>query len=166
MSSAALCHWEFETPSFDAIWKPIAEDSSVDQSSCADASELEINSRLEEEIDRAFVMLEGEDPDDIEDGVRHSVATLNRAVLFLQKESEVYEQWFGKIAPVPSIDLGPNGSIDIHWKTPNRELLINIPADAIRKATFYGDNDHSDMIKGSFDPDTVDSRIALWLTGE
>jgi hypothetical protein len=41
---------------------------------------------------------------------------------------------------VISILPGPYGSIDLHWRTPKRELLINVPDDAEGPASYYGDD--------------------------
>jgi hypothetical protein len=38
------------------------------------------------------------------------------------------------------IVAGPEGSIDLHWKTADRELLINIPARSEEPIAYYGDD--------------------------
>ncbi len=65
------------------------------------------------------------------------------------------------VKPVePNIYHAPESSIDIFWKTENFTLLINIPRDITKKATFSGKNNLSgDEIKGSLDT----SKSADWL---
>src|SRR3989442_5063858 len=43
--------------------------------------------------------------------------TWKRAVEFLENHGEWFWQLHGSPMPVPNIDPGPDGSIDIHWKT-------------------------------------------------
>ena len=54
----------------------------------------------------------------------------------------------GLIIPVPRIMPGPEGSIDLHWKTSRRELLLNVPEDAAKAATYYCDDFGQEEITG------------------
>ena len=74
----------------------------------------------------------------------------------------LWESW-GMRLPVPRIGPGPEGSIDLHWKQPSWELLVNIPADANEMATFYGDNYGVQKIRGTLDPQKFNLGIAAWL---
>lgn len=65
---------------------------------------------------------------------------------------------------VPRIDPGPNGSIDLHWCLPDRELLINIPADLDRAPSYYGDDIvRTATIEGTLSRFESNSWIAAWL---
>lgn len=66
--------------------------------------------------------------------------------------------------PVPRILAGPDGSIDLHWKTRRRELLISIPSDPNEPAPYYGDNFASDKRKGEIPLDALDLELFVWLT--
>jgi hypothetical protein len=55
----------------------------------------------------------------------------------------------GRELPAPAILPGPNGSIDLHWKTPRFELLVNVPREEANPATFYGDDYGSLCIRGN-----------------
>jgi hypothetical protein len=66
--------------------------------------------------------------------------------------------------PLPRILPGPDASIDIHWKEPDFELLLNIPPDN-QNAQFYGDNKFGEEIKGVIKLDLPYPNIGLilWL---
>lgn len=70
----------------------------------------------------------------------------------------------GMILPTPRILPGPDGSIDIHWRTESRELLLNVPIDAAEPASYYGDDFGSDSRKGTLEPGAVDMGLFSWLT--
>jgi hypothetical protein len=70
----------------------------------------------------------------------------------------------GMVLPVPRILPGPNGSIDLHWKTYRRELLLNVPEDARESITYYGDDFGEDRKKGSIEPGALDPGLFTWLT--
>lgn len=98
------------------------------------------------------------DPDD--DGfVPYSKNTLDRAKRFLS----AYTFSFAKRSSFPNVLPGPAGSIDIHWKSEKRELLVNIPADSNLPATFYGDDYDKNFIKGAAKIGTMEEPIAYWL---
>ncbi len=55
------------------------------------------------------------------------------------------------------------GSIDLHWKQPTWELLVNIPAEETRRAAFYGDDYGAGAIKGSGDAGRHNFGLLEWL---
>ncbi|MBI2819318.1 MAG: hypothetical protein HYX73_04995 [Acidobacteria bacterium] len=125
--------------------------------------EVDIYEGLKAEIEQAKQILELEDDWDGEGSPGYSADTFNRAISFLTMEAEgLWESW-GIRLPVPRIGPGPEGSIDLHWKQPSWELLVNIPADANEMATFYGDNYGVQKIRGSLDPRNFNLGIATWL---
>ncbi len=69
----------------------------------------------------------------------------------------------------PDITSGPDGSIDIHWKNPHRELLINIPENQADLANYYGRNKVGQTVEGdilpSVDSDTLKRNqwLTMWL---
>jgi hypothetical protein len=102
-------------------------------------------------VEKSKYMLDYQPDWDGEGSVGYDVATWTRASRFLVR----YAQWvfdvFGKVIPQPSVLHGPQGSIDIYWRNPEFHLLINVPADATKLATFYGDNYKSQSVEGKFD---------------
>lgn len=94
---------------------------------------------LEDAISRSTAMLELEDNWDREGSPGYHKETWARAVTFLLNMSA--ELWTDKdqAVPVPRIGKGPEGSIDIHWQLPDRELLVNIAAFPANSMSFYGD---------------------------
>lgn len=125
--------------------------------------EVDIFQELKAEIEQARRILELEDDWDGEGSPGYSEDAFDRAVSFLTMEAEgLWESW-GIPLPAPKIGPGPHGSIDLHWKQPSKELLVNIPADSNEMATFYGDNYGAEKIRGSLDPRNFNFGIAAWL---
>ena len=67
----------------------------------------------------------------------------------------------------PEISPGPEGSFDLHWKTADRELLINVPARSEESIAFYGDDNREgtkNAIRGKELKSSKDAEwIFLWL---
>ena len=151
MSSATLTAWSSEAPEHSAEWKGT-------ENLC------EKDPLLDSEVRRASPLFELASDDDEGADVASKTRAFRRAVDFLNDQSRIVYKWHKTFAPVPDIDLGPGGSVDLHWKAPDWELLINIPSDPRREATFYGDTrDSCFQFKGSFNPIAFDYGIALWL---
>lgn len=91
-------------------------------------------------------------------------ATWRRASDFLLGSALRLWQECDARTPAPTVRKGPWGSIDLHWKTPTRELLINVPADPTEPADYYGD-DGSDgqPIKGTLDLEQDGDHLLRWL---
>ena len=81
-----------------------------------------------------------------------SKATLDRTILFVTNHVKWLYEKLHIVLDVPDIGPGPNGTIDIHWRTTRYELLVNIPASVEEPATYYGDDYASSIIQGSVDP--------------
>lgn len=50
-----------------------------------------------------------------------------------------------------------------NWQTDGRELLGNVPVDADKPATFYGDDRAQNVVKGSIDIAAHNEWLLLWL---
>jgi hypothetical protein len=98
-----------------------------------------------------------------EDSPSFSDVAMLRARIFLLAQSKQFHKICGYFPPAPRIGPGPNGSVDLYWKEKDWELLINIPADSGKMATFYGDDYGSQKIKGSFSPNSFNYGIVPWL---
>ena len=118
---------------------------------------------VDQEIARASKAILGlEDNWDGEGSSGYSKATLDRAINFLKVHVNALIEESGKII-VPRILPGPDGSIDLHWRTSELELLVNVPPDD-GPVSFYGD-DFSDgnSIKGTFNLKSVSKHLVSWL---
>lgn len=91
-------------------------------------------------------------------------ATWQRAADFLRRCATTLWGREGRAVPVPQILPGPDSSIDIHWQSSQRELLINIPSDNDAPITFYGDDYGRDKRKGQIEEGAPDPDLLAWLT--
>jgi len=92
-----------------------------------------------------------------------SYETWNRAVRFLSLCARHAWESLGVKIDVPAILLGPDGSVDLHWKFASYEMLINIPAEAAVLPSYYGDDQEGNSVKGNIA--SSDNRGLLqWLT--
>jgi hypothetical protein len=90
-------------------------------------------------------------------------ATWLRATEFLLRHARRLHERHSICLPAPHIGLGPDGSVDLHWKTERRELLLNVPSGD-QRATFYGDSYGGNTIKGQVDTRILDLGLFTWLT--
>jgi hypothetical protein len=118
---------------------------------------------LRAEIIRAEKLIDDYRDSEDEDAVVYSRESFNRAKAFLKSQSEKFRKMCGSHAPVPNIGAGPDRSVDLHWKSADRELLVNIPHDIQAPGSYYGENNGINRIKGSFDPANFDYGIIMWL---
>ena len=123
-----------------------------------------ISTRLADAIRAAGYILDLADDWDEEGSSRFSAATWERATNFVKQIALSYRQSAGIWIDPPRILPGPKGSIDIHWKTSKRELLINIPEDDKLPADYYGSGSATDIIKGKLETSAKNEWILAWLT--
>jgi hypothetical protein len=116
------------------------------------------------EVNRSRRMLEWDDNWDGDGSPAYDEATLARAADFLMRSSIALWADFRLNSPVPEIAPGPDGSLDLDWQTANRELLVNIPADLDKPATFYGDDKVNTKLKGILDTSADNVWLLMWLT--
>lgn len=119
----------------------------------------EVSARIEE----SRSILDLEDDFDDEESVGYSEATWERAAEFVRRCAlELYEAYGIPIA-APIIGPGPDGSIDIHWKTTSFELLVNVPVDPDSPVSFYGDDYGDQKIRGTLDATRFNRGLLLLL---
>ena len=123
-----------------------------------------ISTRLAEAIRVSRYILDLEDDWDEEGSPRFNEATWKRATNFVKQIALSYRQSAGIWIDPPRILPGPEGSIDIHWKTSKRELLINIPDDDKCPADYYGSGGSADVIKGKLETSAKNEWILAWIT--
>lgn len=122
-----------------------------------------IRDSIEEAIEDSRSILDLEDDWDGEGSPAYAEDTWNRAIEFLIGNAQRLKNIWGIWIAAPSISPGPDGSIDLHWKTESRELLINIPADLNQPAGFYGDDNEKHRVKGTLEPSGRNEWLLMWL---
>jgi len=91
-------------------------------------------------------------------------ATWHRAVTFLV--SGVSRLWEENGVRTERADVlpGPRGSIDLDWRTPGHELLVNVPPDPSQPVAYYGDDGTGGRkIKGTLNPTAPNRWLLAWL---
>lgn len=68
----------------------------------------------------------------------------------------------GELMPLPDVQPGPDGSIDLHWKKGTYELLLNVPNDD-GLIHFYGDDYNENVMKGNFLQSAEMPNFLFWL---
>jgi hypothetical protein len=103
-------------------------------------------------------------PEDWDDNgaPRFSESHWKRISSFLVNAGTVILERRQAILAMPSVTPVPDGSIDLHWKTAEGELLINVPSEN-GVATFYGDNFGKRKIKGTMELTEDDVPLFVWL---
>lgn len=108
-------------------------------------------------------MLSWPDDWDGEGSPRYAEATWQRATTFLRESAESLWDDFGVAIEIPRVLPGPDGSIDLHWRTGAHELLVNFPADPAAPVAFYGDDSAGNVIKGELAGPAQKRWLLLWL---
>ena len=109
-------------------------------------------------------MLDLADDWDGEGSPGYEETTWQRAVDFLVRNAARLYAEYGVLIEGPKIRKGPRGSIDLHWRTPTRELLLNVPADVDALADYYGDDGAGGhVIKGTLNPTEENAWLLMWL---
>jgi hypothetical protein len=115
-------------------------------------------------VEASRSMLDLTDDWDGEGSPGYDEATWRRAVDFLLGSALMIWHAHGVAIPAPKVRKGPLGSIDLHWRTPTRELLINVPAAAGDLADYYCDDGAGGHpVQGTLDPAREGDDLLLWL---
>lgn len=94
-----------------------------------------------------------------------SVSTWERTVNFIARCAWRFWDLTHRDVPVPAIEPGRNGSINVEWELTNRYLLLNVSAADTAPFTFFGeDASHTDVIEGSINPASDAAWLLMWLT--
>lgn len=118
---------------------------------------------IQEVIEASRWILQLEDDWDENGSGKYAEATWERARNFLAALAESSARQFGKDLPAPKILPGPDGSIDLHWKLPRFELLLNVSPDAGKPVSFYGDDYGASFMKGNVTTPEATRRLVVWL---
>lgn len=120
---------------------------------------------INEIIKASRVMLDLEQDWDGEGASPIAESTWERAAEFMRKTASTLWTVHGRRMESPSLVPVADGGIDLHWKLPNRELLISIPASANALATYYGDDTRGwNIVEGKLDTHAPSQSLFVWLT--
>ncbi len=103
---------------------------------------------LQTAIEQSKYILDLKENWDDEGAEAYTEETWIKAISFLCEFSIDTFKIFGKTPITPKVYHGPDGSIDILWKTKDINLLLNIPKDD-QPATFSGENSLGQEYEGS-----------------
>lgn len=116
------------------------------------------------EIERSRAMLGLEDDWDDEGSPGYAETTWSRAIGFLVQNATQLWDGYGIAIEAPKVRKGPDGSIDLDWRTPHHELLVNVPADEADPTSYYGDDGAgARTIKGTLEPTANNRWLLMWL---
>ena len=118
---------------------------------------------LETTINESRTILRLEDDFDGGGSPHYSEATWQRAVQFVRLQWEEYVRLFCEPMPLPAIQPGPHGSIDVFWDTLEFDLLVNIPSDPNQEAEFSGDRNGKRKFDGTLNPTIPNRGLLSWL---
>lgn len=104
---------------------------------------------LVEAIEQSKYLLEFKDNWDDEGAKKYAPKTWIKATKFIGSYATWLLNIYNRVLATPKIYHGPEGSIDIYWKTEQYNFLINIP-ELGDIATFYGDDYEKQGIEGFF----------------
>jgi hypothetical protein len=118
---------------------------------------------LEATIEESRTILQLEDDFDGMGSPHYSETTWQRAVLFVRLQWEEYVRLFCEPMPIPAIQPGPHGSIDVFWETLDFDLLVNIPPALNQEAEFSGDRNGKRRFDGTLNPALPNRGLVSWL---
>jgi hypothetical protein len=119
---------------------------------------------LADKIVRSRRILDWPDDFDGEGSPSYDQAVWLRAVVFVVSNALRLWQDRGIAIPAPDIGPGPWGSVDVHWRRPGRELLLNIPVNEHEPIDYYGhDGSFVHDVRGALDPEDDNSWLMQWL---
>lgn len=123
-------------------------------------------SSIGQQVEQSRSMLSLEDNWDGEGSVGYNEETWQRAARVVVDSALRSWKTHRRVPPTPVISNGPDGSIDIVWRSSHRKLLLNVPEDPQDVATFYGrdlERGHS-VVQGETDPLQNNEWLLGWLT--
>jgi hypothetical protein len=117
-------------------------------------------------IEQSRYMLDLPDNWDEEGSPGYREDVWNRAVTLLLETSLAYWRTNRAAPPFPRLGKGPLGSIDLHWRTDSRELLVNIPASPDSPLSFFGDglDNKAIQLEGTMPIRDGEAWLLEWLT--
>lgn len=96
-------------------------------------------------------------------GSGYTEETWKRATEFLWKMAEFYDQEGGRTFFPPAINLGPQGSIDLHWDLQKFELSLNFPASPAQFPSCRGSDSYGVKIERELNDPKDYLAMARWM---
>lgn len=99
----------------------------------------------------------------------YAASTLQRATDFLREATERAWSRYRVHVQAPRLTPGLDGSIDVHWRTERRELLVTVPAEATDPVPYYGndriypDDPIRQTIEGRLDLAAPNEWLIVWV---
>jgi hypothetical protein len=95
----------------------------------------------------------------------HTETTWRRAAELVVEAATTHQRLRGGEPPIPIISKGDEGSIDIQWRTPSRNVLVNVPASTDEPVTFHADDDENPTrdFGGELTAGARQDQLARWL---
>ncbi len=122
-----------------------------------------ISIRIAEAVKSSRRILDLPENWDEEGSPAYSDETWERATQFVLKNAIGQRRDSGVWVAPPKITPGPDGSIDVRWKTPTRSVLINFPHAEQEPVQFFGSDGDVETIKGNLDLTSPNQWILVWL---
>lgn len=121
---------------------------------------------IAEHVAESRAMLDLNHDWDGEGSPAYNEATWDRAAHLVVDSTTRFWRASRVLPPAPIITNGPDGGVDIVWRSGDRKLLINIPEEPKDVATFYGrdlEHDHYSL-QGECVPSHHNEWLLVWLT--
>ncbi len=116
---------------------------------------------LADALNQSRWMLDLEDDWDGEDSAGYAEATWERAARYVIDSAKFVHE-LGLNMPIPKVQNGPEGTIDLFWETLSAKLLLNIPIEIEKPAQFYGHKSDGSEIRGPVDTAQIQPWLMLW----
>lgn len=118
-------------------------------------------------IRKAEYLLDLEDDWDGDGSPGYLRSTWDRGISFLLNTAQFLWARHRILIAAPLITPGPNGSIDLDWTMPGRELLLNIPVDPDAPAVYYFDDGNDNYpSEGEIRLEPAYAWLLTWVTAE
>jgi hypothetical protein len=118
---------------------------------------------FEERVEVSRAVIGRVDPDD---GTSVVASTWRRTAEFVARIARLYWQRVAQLPPLPVITDGPEGSVDVVWRSGSRQILLNVPDDDDDVITASGidTGDDDRRFRDSFRPSETPAWLLHWLT--
>jgi|GEM_PF-4439643 len=100
---------------------------------------------------------------DGEGSPHYSARTVSSATELVRQLTERYMGSFAAKLPLPSVLPGPEGSVDLTWKSSAGKLLLNVPPGEAGVPTAYGETPGGEPISLQIDSDAASDRLLRWI---
>jgi len=93
--------------------------------------------------------------------------TWRQSMYFMVSVAQRHFEESGNVLPVPSIQPGIDGEVELYWRYETRVLLVSFPADSTEPIAVRGQSvtDERSYIKGAFAESECAGWVEEWLVG-